>query len=408
MQIQRIPRLHIVAHVDATTPDIAAWESGSTEAFEKAAGPDVLVDVQLRHNGTNNSIPLEKTEAVRAAEKARAGKGWLAALGFGAATVALCALGNPLGPLPGVGALLGCLGSAGYAAAVGVGASSDHLAWVELPVGTHHLRIGNDRTERLDSQPHFSQPETAADPQALAQFLSDSWKSPATKVFLLAGHGHGYRGCAGFTLEEISSAIRPHQPELVVFESCLMSNLEALVKLQGSGNWCISSENIQAAGQGHWKALLETLPAGKLDGETLGRHLLSQGKDRGELTSTLALVDLNKIGSVGQAVEKLAARLQSLGHRRGELREALLRATKIERAAADFRDLGSVIRHLGEVVDDPLLAEVEQAHQKAMPASWTRTNLSLLSIQGPNDLPADYDALPEWGKFLRWLDPADS
>lgn len=407
MKIQQAPRLHIAAHVDATSPDIAAWESGSTEAFEKAYRPDVLVDVQLRHNGTRDSIPLKKTETLKAMTKGRARKGWLTALGLGAAGVALSGLPGPLGPILALSGLLGGLGSVGYALTQSLEASLEHSAWVELPAGTHHLRIGPDQSERLNSKPHFSQPETGPDPEALTRFLGESWQDSQSKVFLMAGHGQGYRSCAGFSLKEIATALRPHQPDLVVFESCLMSNLEAMLKLQGCGNWCISSENVQAAGQGHWKALLETLPEGKLDGETLGRHLLSQGDKRGELTSTLALVDLNKIGSVGQSIEKLARQLRQKTHLRPELRQAMQQATKIDRAGADFRDLGSVIGHLSEVVDEPLLEKVRLAHQQALPAGWSNTGLSLLSIQGLEGVPEDYDALPEWGKFLRWLQPTN-
>ena len=414
------PRVRLVAHVDATAPDIACCESASVEAFEKSHRPDVQVAVQLRHQATGRghtiSLPLTPDQKRSHQGKAVAGLAGGTALITGATVMASRLGAQDLSPwLRGLG-LVGVLG--GMAAGLyGLGQLVSLMGEnsIEEPAqgGTRVYEIGPDRSNQLDTAPREVASATAASAAELSRFVQQSFSrsSGEVNVMLVAGHGHGYHKCAGFSLEEIQAAAATQKPDLLVLESCLMGNLEGLLRLQGAAHLVLASENIQTAGLSHWGRLFDSLPEGQLSAESLGRHILSQADQRGDFTTTLALIDLDKLSPVGQGMEALALRLrsQAASGQGPAIRQALSQARKIDRSASDFRDLGSVLNELDQALPDQTtrkaIERVRQCMHEAIVADWSCQPLSHLSIQGPG-LSRDYEEqtdMPEWAALLRSL-----
>lgn len=379
------PRLRLFAHVDATAGDIAPHEAATADAFEKAHRDDVDVTLQLRH------IPSER-EYVYPSLPLSTRERWLHR---GLATGSLLGLGGLAAAAVGWGGALGTVGRVVAAAGAGVAALGLAITavrsgsllkqghYVPEPAweGTNVYRIGPDRTNSLDSPVVESKPGVNASVADLARHAAGA------QVAMIAGHGHGFWGCAGFSLRELQLALKGS--ELVVFESCLMGNLETVAQLPG--RYAVVSENTQLAGLEHWKPALETLS--EATPEALGRHLLAEPRAG---NTTRALVDVERVKRLRDDMEALARVVPP------EVAGPALRAsTRLEGTDHDFRDLGSVLAQLGQA--GMPVAQAQKSLRAAVLAS--QGELSQLSIQGPDEpdalaAHASLGGMPEWNALL--------
>lgn len=377
------PRLRVFAHVDATAGDIAPHEAATADAFEKAHRPDVAVTLQMRHVPSEReyvypSLPLSQKERWLYRGLATGSLVGIAGLAAGA-----FALQNPV---VAVGA--GLAGLALGVAAVRSGSLLKQGHSVAEPdwEGTRTCEIGPDKSNELDSAVIEDKPGTAPSVADLARHAQQA------QVTLIAGHGNGYFGCAGFSMKELQLATRGN--DLVVFESCLMSNLEALSQLDA--RYAVASENTQLAGLEQWKPALEQLS--EATPEALGRQLLAEPRAG---NTTRALLDLNQVDQLKNDVEALARIVPA------EVAGPALRAsTRLAETSHDFRDLGSVLAHLAEAGDGSVKAAAARA-QASLKASVLASHgdLSQLSIQGPDEpqalaTHARVAGMPEWTALL--------
>ncbi len=378
-----VPRLRVFAHVDATAGDIAPHEAATADAFEKAHRDDVAVTLQMRHVPSEReyvypSLPLSHQE--RWLHRGLA-TGSLVGLGGLAAGAILS--GNPV-----VGVAAGLAGLALGAVAIRSGSLLKQGHSVSEPEweGTRTYEIGPDKSSQLDSPVLEDKPEVHASVADLARHAQDA------QVTLIAGHGHGYFGCAGFSMKELQLATRGN--DLVVFESCLMSNLEALSQLDA--RYAVASENTQLAGLEQWKPALEQLS--EATPEALGRQLLAEPRAG---NTTRALLDLDKVDQLKQDVEALAKLVPP------EVAGPALRAsTRLEGTSHDFRDLGSVLENLAAAGDASVKAAAARARASLKGSVLaSQGELSQLSIQGPDEpealaTHARVAGMPEWSALL--------
>ena len=170
-------------------------------------------------------------------------------------------------------------------------------------------------------------PASMADPETLSEFIH--WgveTSPAKKYALIMwDHGGGSKnglfidelfGGSMMTLTGLNSALRDGGAhfEAVLFDACMMANVETAYAIKDYANWMIASEEV-VAGQGtaigDWLQQLYYDP--QVDGERLGRWICDMSQIKygeeyngraGELL-TWSVIDLSKIEQLAYSIGEL-------------------------------------------------------------------------------------------------------
>lgn len=370
MKIQPQPRWSLIAHIDASTSDLEPNETREVDVMERAAKRDVDVTVQLRRTVTSKAAHLSSA----AGHLATAALTGIASLAAAAAAAILLPL--PFGlPLAAAGLGLGWklakpeMQTAGFEAMLGLEPKlHDEPDWE----GTRTFRLGKDRTPGvIDAKPVDRQAATGTPtPRQLAAFVAAEMKRyPESRhAVMLSGHGMAYDNVIGMTLPEVAESLRHvrretgKRPDLLILESCLMSNVEALAMLEGTARYAVVSEETMGADGLPWDRLL---PAAKGAPEAFGRTIVGQSPEAGKV-DTLALVDLDRAKAVSRAAERLAESLQPfLDSHKAEIREAFATAERLPRQGAPGVPAGSLVDLQG--LADNLRARIpDPAVQKAL------------------------------------------
>ena len=225
----------------------------------------------------------------------------------------------------------------------------------------------------------------AGDPQSLKDFLA--WGKanfPAKKTMVVIGdHGKGFVG-TGYDyahknildLKELKTALVESglKPDVLVFDACLMGQLEVASQLKDQAGYLVASEEI--VGQ-------DGLPHGPIASFLQARSNVSPRElsqamvdlaandqldrmDEGQSDAAmqLAAINLSKVGAVEEATDKLARTMEKAGVDPSRVARAR-RASKhfgdggVSKPDADFHDLGHFARLLDQ--DESLPAPVRAA-----------------------------------------------
>lgn len=373
-QPPRPAQLTFLAHVDATPHDLEVWETAEVESFEKSWRPDTNMVVQLQRD----PAPLTGRIATAALELAAVPVAGAAAvgmvtLGLAAATLLPAAIAVATGVM---------LAGAGLAAAVHGGSrlvdTLQERAARKEPVwsGTRTFEIGPDTSPRIDSKVVAESPRTEPRASDITRFLAANMQKYPARVtsVLVGGHGLAWQECAQHPVTTLRQCLEDsarqagRKPDVLVLESCLMSNLESLNTLRDTARYAIVSEETMGASGLPWQEVFDDLPSHGLTAQSFGRRVIDASAKSDQI-DTLALIDLQKVAPLASAVEALAKTLRkavTAGH--GDAVRAALDgslsfpkgSTTADRAWFDVRDLGQITRSVRRGVPDPAVKQAAE------------------------------------------------
>lgn len=320
---------HIIANVDATEPIVEPFVTGNLGQFQKITrGTDghVTVDMQVERNAS----PLVKAASglgVIAATAApliafrrlvRKDHGTAVAVGLTLAGVlGTVMVGSTLGVMHnGVGGVISAAADMKHAEGVWSGRQALHLADGERQV-----------LDKADSK--------AVEPAQIGRFLGEHMKKypDGNVVVTLTGHGLYYRHLAGVQGDAFEGMLQTATREagrpidVIVLESCLSGNLEALNAMYPSARYAVVSEESIAAGAvgRMFEASTKALDGQAVTPRELATRIVSAAKgDKG--VETLAVIDLSKMPQLNEALDRLGGTL--LGQVNGGNVDAIRGAVK--------------------------------------------------------------------------------
>lgn len=405
---QAPPKLRVAAYVDATEEHFEPHAVSRVDAFEKAvaAAPNLEIQAHVVRNGTSAGTKLAR------------------GLGYLAMHVAPPVLGQAVFGLPGMlagAAVTAYLVYKGYTLEAGknLGGAFHQPFTTPGPFwkGTRTYEIVADQTDGIDSRV-ISQSDSVrpATPGELSAFVTQHLEPGQTNVLYIAGHGWGPWKVASMHTTALAVAVEKSQvkPDLVVFESCLMGNLEALSLLRQHASVAVVSEELMVAGglgagQLPIKSMLARAAREGGSPHEMGQRMVEVARQAG--VPTLAAVDLKGLDRLLGELDDLAqAALKDLPTRREALREALQASQKVPQidhelgGTADFADLGDFLKRLkalGLPADEAVqaLGEAVLAHT-AGPGNEATTGLSFCT-RIPKGGEAIYAGLPLPGSFRK-------
>ena len=214
-----------------------------------------------------------------------------------------------------------------------------HTEELDMDINPGALQRWRFISGRWGNKPRFVEEQalpaaSMADPDTLADFIRWGAENyPAKKTALvLWDHGDGsktgifidemYKGDVMY-IDELGNALRDAgvHLETVLFDACLMANLETACAIGDSANWMVASEE-EVAGQGtavgDWLQRLYYDP--QADGEWLGRWICDTTQvkyanlpdEASQQLLTWSVIDLSKIGRVEAAFDRMYEEFGSL------------------------------------------------------------------------------------------------
>ncbi|MBM3463913.1 MAG: hypothetical protein FJX76_17600 [Armatimonadetes bacterium] len=318
------PDVHLITHIDATEPVIEPFATLSIQQLEemkKSGGANFTADVSIDRKTEAPALKIAKGVLTTAA--------MLAPLGAGIAVA--CTAGSFI-----VGGLAIYLGFKGTKALALKGFLQKGLGRIMSGIkeskmeeprwdGRRVYQVEADKTGAIDSK-IVSQGDLPKmrDPNDISKFLINNMKAypSGTTVVHMMGHGLGYRYSAGLpfsayekVLEDTTKAAgKP--ADIVLLESCLQGNLEALAATSSYSRYSVLSEETVSAGViGEILKNTAAHNAGKaLTPRELGTKLIEESRamepapgtpSMNPSAETLVLVDNAKVPALVAAVDRL-------------------------------------------------------------------------------------------------------
>ena len=226
-------------------------------------------------------------------------------------------------------------GAAGVNVVMQTGGSSKwHAQELGMDVRTDalqrwHFRPGTDPFEESKASIELAQElplASMADPETLSDFIRWSAENYPAEKYALVLWDHGMGALNGLIIDELFDGDTMRLDELktalsdsgvhfeaVLFDACLMANLETACAIKDSANWMIASEEL-VAGRGtamnYWLQQLFFVP--EWDGQRLGRWICEmnmfkytqQESEREQNMITWSVIDLSKIDRVAAAFDR--------------------------------------------------------------------------------------------------------
>lgn len=381
-------RVRVAAYLDATEEHFEPHAVSRVDAFEKAvsSAPNLDIQAHVVRNGTS------------------AGRKLIKGLAYLAMQVAPPVAGQVLFGTPGLivgGLITGYLAYQGFSleAAKNLGGAAHQPFTMPGPhwTGTRLYQITQDRSDGIDSTLlDQSDQKRPATPAELGGFFGSRFQEGDTNIAYVAGHGWGPWKVASMLTRDFAAAMDKAgtQPDVVVFESCLMGNLEALSLLRGKARVAVVSEELMVAGGlggGHLPIRAMLAGAARQGGtpQEIGQRMVEQAGRAG--VPTLAAIDLDQLDTVFSKLGELSERLLALPpEKKQALRQALHESLPVPASdhqlggKADFSDLGDFLTRVGKV--DPGAAAVREALDRAVIArtatseNASTTGLSFCSV----------------------------
>lgn len=366
-------KLSVFHYVDGTDPVIEPFLSEHRERWEKSL-PDLdSTHVILEMARRRTSIPRKLVSAAI-----------LAGVPVLGAVSALLA--------PGIATVLGGgLSGATFPSALHASRAfleSAHKQWQDrdLPAWKGVKRFlfsGQEGCSReLASGPLKTAPRRRFD-----EFLGLMRDFPSEKqVVVMSGHGLGYHRLAGMKVREVGQAFEEahrqqgRKPDVLVLESCLLSNLESLWHLRHAARYAVVSEEVLS----DLLPIQEVIKSSKgSSSRELALSLLEKSKGNAKI-HTLAVVDLEALPDLVERLNDLGKTIREAGEEGPAVKQAVARSVRgsrkfpeglsfyLERNLFKFRDLGDFLGRLKQTGHPEISAKAEatrQAFQKAVFAS---------------------------------------
>ena len=138
-------------------------------------------------------------------------------------------------------------------------------------------------------------------------------KAPGSlKIVHIAGHGLGYRQSAGLSYGEFGELLETLDEsgplDLLVLDSCLVSNLTALSRVPSSTRYIVASEENITIGDmpETFKAALKATEGKSVDAREFGKAMVGHAtSESATVPYTLALIDNARLPALGQSVSQL-------------------------------------------------------------------------------------------------------
>lgn len=208
-----------------------------------------------------------------------------------------------------------------HAQALGMDISTDRLQRWRLKTSTPEAYMRENEIALEETLPL----QSMADPDTLSDFIRWSAENYPAKKYALVLWDHG-SGCRGLFIDELFDGDTMALDELktalsdggvdfeaVLFDACLMANLETACAIKDNARWMVASEEVVAGkgtAMGSWLQQLFTTP--RCDGERLGRWVceMSQIKyaeendEQSQQMLTWSVIDLSKIDRVAAALDR--------------------------------------------------------------------------------------------------------
>ena len=286
--------------------------------------------------------------------------------------------------------------------------------------------------QRLDapvvSSNDNTQPPT---PQELGHSLAEMMKAYPSKhqAVLLAGHGNAFHGWSHYSMDQLAEALGQAVQEsgrkidLVVFDSCLMGNMEGLSKLAPHAQYAVASEEIVYTGHRAWDLVFNEMGGSKAEPRELGQTIVKQFGGHWE-GRTMSLIDLSKLEPLKQSVENLGEKL--LRDVAGNERKAIAEALDVHtfgttysgsREWGGYGDLGNVLENLQEKVQQADTREAVASAQQALKAAVVgyRNQMCYDHCQGlsarvpthnfESKVYAEKTGMEKWGQLMAEMRP---
>ena len=345
------PEVSVIAHIDATEGTVEPFLAGRVDTFEKAkikGGSELDISAQVYRAGVSPKSKIIKGLGILAAHLAIPAAGFM--------------LGGPIGLAVGgaidAGMFLMGITRQGLGTAMSGFIHKKYLPEPEWK-GKRTYTITADKTPGIDSKPSTIDENAGVKPtgKELASFIANGMKKyPGnTDVVFLAGHGFGYRQVASMPVKELrrslddASAMAGKKPDVIVMESCLMGNVEAMSELRNSAKAAVVSEEVLAATSLPLDDMMADAANKGGTPQEIAKRMVELA-DGSEGLGTLAAIDLTKMDGVNKALDKLGNNLLdeiSKGNKL-EVQNAAKEAMEfpqgkmmfLERAMIKFSDLG--------------------------------------------------------------------
>jgi|GEM_PF-2170780 len=192
--------------------------------------------------------------------------------------------------------------------------------------GTRVYHVQPNSSDAIDSKLISQSDALKPDAKAATDFIASQMKEypGSTTVVHMVGHGLAYHSSSGFDFKEYQKILKDASEQagrpidLLVVESCLEGNVEAVIATMPSARYVIISEESIAAGilpDLMSQSLNEMMsPQGntqqqkQIDAKQLGELMIEKGKNSKNL-STLALVDMEKVPALSKSVDHFGSLL---------------------------------------------------------------------------------------------------
>lgn len=351
-------KLNVIAHTDASDGTVEPFLAARVDSFEKAktkAGKNIDLTSQVYRAGVTPKSKIIKGLGILGVHLAIPAAGFL--------------VGGPIGLAVG-----GLIDAGMFVLGItkqGLGtAMSGFVHRKSLPgeadwKGKRVYNVGADKTEGIDTKPAVIDENAGKKPSSgeLANFIANGMKKhpSATNVVYLGGHGFGYKQVASMTANQLkgvlarSEQLSGKKPDVVVMESCLMGNVEAMSELKDSAKVALVSEEVVAATALPIDDMLADAANKGGTPEEIGKRMIDLAKDI-EGVETYAAVNLEKMKPLLGKMNTLGKLVQSeiaMG-KKADVQEAVKKAMKfpqgklmfLERKMVNFSDLGGFVKAL--------------------------------------------------------------
>jgi len=191
--------------------------------------------------------------------------------------------------------------------------------------GTRVYNVQPNSSGAIDSELLSQSDALKPDAKTATEFIASQMKEypGSTTVVHMVGHGLAYHSSSGFDFKEYQKILRDASEQagrpidLLVVESCLEGNMEAVIATMPSARYVIISEESISAGilPDLMSQSLNDLMSQqgdtqqtRIDARQLGELMIEKGRNSGNL-STLALVDMEKVPALSKSVDHFGSLL---------------------------------------------------------------------------------------------------
>jgi hypothetical protein len=316
--------VHIISHIDASEHIIEPFATGEMQQLENIKtqnGDKVEVDAVVVRDTGNPYVKIGTGGAEGLVILAPSIAGWaISRKKHAAAALVIFGIGGAMS----YGLAKSGLGiEALRNVASGVAdLSSGEPVWN----GTRVYHVEPNSTTAIDSKMTGQTGALKPDAKAATDFIASQMKEypKSTTVVHMVGHGLAYHASSGFDFKDYQKVLKDASEQagrpidLLVVESCLEGNVEAVISTMPSARYVIISEESIAAGilPDLMKQSLNEMMAqqgndgqqAQIDAKQLGELIVKKGQQNKNL-STLALVDMEKVPALTKSVDQLGSLL---------------------------------------------------------------------------------------------------